>query len=103
MTDQMQAIQDDIRYMRALADEGRRAPLLGGPILLMAGLTFGAASLSAWAFQNRLLSLDPAWQNAVWASSFIAFLTTLKLLMRGQSKKVGRAPSTTAPPGSSGV
>ena len=39
--DQMQSVHDDIAYMKALAQEGRQAPLLGGFILISAGLIFG--------------------------------------------------------------
>ncbi len=30
--DQVQSVHDDIAYMKALAQEGRRAPLLGGSV-----------------------------------------------------------------------
>lgn len=42
--DQVQSVHDDIAYMKALAQEGRQAPLLGGSILIAAGLIFGLAS-----------------------------------------------------------
>ena len=41
MTDQNQAIRDDIAFMRALAEEGRQTPLLGGSVLVAVGLIFG--------------------------------------------------------------
>jgi len=43
MTRDTQTIQDDIAYMRALAQEGRHAPLLAGPVLVTAAVIFGAA------------------------------------------------------------
>ena len=43
MTDQ-DAIRDDIAFMRALAEEGRNGPLVGGPMLLAAGLSFGSTT-----------------------------------------------------------
>lgn len=39
----IQSVHDDIAYMRALATDGRRAPLLGGSSLIAAGLLFGSA------------------------------------------------------------
>uniref|UniRef100_A0A0N4Z1H6 Peptidoglycan glycosyltransferase n=1 Tax=Parastrongyloides trichosuri TaxID=131310 RepID=A0A0N4Z1H6_PARTI len=44
--DQVQSVHDDIAYMKALAQEGRHAPLLGGRILIIAGLVFGVAALA---------------------------------------------------------
>ena len=38
MTRDTQTIQDDIAYMRALAHEGRHAPLLAGPVLVAAAV-----------------------------------------------------------------
>ena len=42
MTDQNQAMRDDIAFMRTLAEAGREGPLNGGSILVAAGLIFGA-------------------------------------------------------------
>src|SRR5206468_3183050 len=42
------SIDDNIAFMRALAEEGRNAPFVGGPIMLAAGLCFGSASLAVW-------------------------------------------------------
>ncbi|MBW8811899.1 MAG: hypothetical protein JF588_00615 [Caulobacterales bacterium] len=44
MTHDHHAIHDDIAFMRSLAEEGRQAPMIGGPILLAIGLIFGAAN-----------------------------------------------------------
>ena len=45
----LQSVKDDIAFMRALATEGRSAPLLGGAIMIAAGLIFAAASLTHYA------------------------------------------------------
>ena len=45
MTRDAQTIHDDIAYMRALAHEGRHAPLLAGPVLVAAAAIFGTANL----------------------------------------------------------
>ena len=47
MTDQ-NAIRDDIAFMRALAEQGQRGPLIGGAIMLAGGGLFGTASLIIW-------------------------------------------------------
>ena len=61
--DQLQSIKDDIAYMKALAQEGRQAPLLGGSILIAAGVIFGLASLGQWALLRGLLPLDRGASN----------------------------------------
>jgi hypothetical protein len=62
MTRDTQTLQDDIAYMRDLAREGRNAPLLAGPVLVLAAVVFGAASLAQWAIQSGLAQFSP------WAS-----------------------------------
>ena len=37
--DQIKSLRDDITYMKALADEGSRGPLLGGAILVAARIS----------------------------------------------------------------
>lgn len=46
--DQIQSVQDDIAYMKALAQEGRQAPLLVGPVLVAAAVIFGLATFGQW-------------------------------------------------------
>ena len=45
MSDQLQNIRDDLAFMRSLAEEGRRAPLIGGSIMAVAGAAFGRPAL----------------------------------------------------------
>lgn len=85
--DQMQAIRDDLAYMRALADEGRRTPMLGGSILIAAGLIYGTAALLHWAVVADLLALHPMALNAIWGVAVVAFmivLFTLKARLGGR-------------------
>ncbi|HEX2818420.1 MAG TPA: hypothetical protein VHN39_18650, partial [Phenylobacterium sp.] len=73
MTDQ-NAIRDDIAFMRALAEEGRQGPLVGGSILLASGLCFGTASLAIWANQTFDL-VTSSWSFAgTWMISLAVFL-----------------------------
>ena len=39
----------DLAFLRGLAEEGAKAPLGGGRILMAAGIVYGLASLSQWA------------------------------------------------------
>ena len=49
MTSHKQTLGEDIAFMRALAEEGRSRPLIGGSILLGSGVLYGTASLLVWA------------------------------------------------------
>jgi len=66
MTHDVQAIRDDLAFMRALAQEGRRAPLLIGHNLLVGGLVYGTASLFAWAIAMHWVALPWWWEGAIW-------------------------------------
>jgi hypothetical protein len=66
MTHDVQAIRDDLAFMRALAQEGRRAPLLIGHNLLVGGIVYGTASLFAWAVATHLIALPWWWEGAIW-------------------------------------
>lgn len=81
MTRDTQTIQDDIAYMRALAHEGRHAPLLAGPILVAAGVIFGAANLGQWAIQAGVVSVDPWAQLWLWIGAGVVFAGVLTVLI----------------------
>ena len=78
--EQMQAIKDDLAYMRALADEGRRAPLLGGSILVVAGLVYGAASVAHWAIVSGALDVHRAALSVVWGVAVLVFMAALFII-----------------------
>ncbi|HEX8568815.1 MAG TPA: hypothetical protein VF699_02685 [Caulobacteraceae bacterium] len=89
--DQMQAIRDDLAYMRALADEGRRTPLLGGSILIAAGLIYGAAALAHWAVITDVLAVGLAGLNVIWGVAVAAFFAALFVLKARLGGKPGAA------------
>jgi len=66
MTHDVQAIRDDLAFMRALAQEGRRAPLLIGHNLLVGGLVFGTTCLICWTIATHMLALSRWWEVAIW-------------------------------------
>src|SRR4051812_36060115 len=73
----MQSVRDDIAFMRALAEEGRTAPLVGGGILLTAGLVFGAASLGHYAVMSGLIHVSPWAYPVVWFGAAVVFMVAL--------------------------
>ena len=77
--DQLQSIQDDLAYMKALAQESRRAPLLGGAIMLGAGSIFGVASIVHWAIVARVLDVPLAGLTPMWLGAVALFLVALFL------------------------
>jgi len=79
----------DIAYIRALAEEGRTAPPLNGPILVAAALIFGTASVLQWAIQSGVLAVSPWAQLWVWIGSGVVFAVTLTVLIRRIQRKPG--------------
>lgn len=95
MTDeQMQNVKDDIAFMRALAAEGQRTPMLGGAIMAAAGLIFAVASLLFWAMITGLLNLPRDWGSfGIWMGALALFLITLTLINR----RIGGKPGASSP------
>jgi hypothetical protein len=92
MNDQNHAIRDDIAFMRALAEEGRQTPMLGGSVLLAAGLIFGTVNgIGAY-----VEATQTAFNNAAWAlpvGALALFLVVLAVLKRNY----GLQPGATSP------
>jgi hypothetical protein len=85
------AIRDDIAFMRALAEEGRSGPLVGGSILAASGLSLGTASLVVWADLTWRLFPNGWAIAAIWMVSLAVFLTCLF------GSKVMKIPTGSAP------
>ena len=75
--DQMQSVRDDIAYMRGLAHEGRTTPLLGGSILIAAGLIFGTASVGHWAIISGVVGLSVSALTPMWLVATLGFFVAL--------------------------
>ena len=90
MTEQnMQAIRDDLAYLRAMAAEGRTAPFFGGSVLIAAGAVFGAAALTHWAIVSGLLTL-PRWALLpIWLTAGALFYVALVAVQRGMRGRPG--------------
>ena len=95
--DQIQTIRDDIAFMKAMAEEGRRAPLLGGAILVNAGAIFGGASVAHWAIASGRLDVPPVGYAVAWGFAMVAFMVALVVLTRRVKRQPGAAtPSNKA-------
>lgn len=93
MTRDTHTLQDDIAYMRDLAREGRNAPLLAGPILVLAAVVFGAASLGQWAIQSGLAQFSPWASLWLWIGAGVVFAVGLTVLIGRIQSKPGHRSS----------
>ena len=87
--DQIQSVHDDIAYMKALAQEGRQAPLLGGSILFAAGLIFGLASIFAYGIDSGIIAVAPVAYAVLWGGAMLAFFAVLMWQIRRSCHKPG--------------
>ena len=87
MPEHITSSQDDIAYIRALAEEGRNTPVLGGGILISAGAVFGLTSAVHYAIASGLITVDPVVYSYIWIGALVVFLVslmTLKSRLRGK-------------------
>ena len=87
--DQVQSVHDDIAYMKALAQEGRLAQLLGGSILIAASLIFGLASIVAYGIDSGILAVPPVVHAYLWGGAMLAFFGVLIVQIRRCDRKPG--------------
>ena len=96
----MSNIEDDLTFMRTMAEQGRRGRILGGSFLIAAGLVFGLASFAQWALQAGMLPAFPIlhlWIGAeilfalVWLAMILSWRTRLRgdeTVRHGTAQKV---------------
>ncbi|MDE2181755.1 MAG: hypothetical protein KGJ78_01900 [Alphaproteobacteria bacterium] len=83
----MTDIRDDISYMRRLAEQGRRGPILGGTFLTAAGLVFGATCLIHWAaVTGRIPFPETQLGNLWWGACALFAIVWFALFFRMRSK-----------------
>src|SRR5690606_21799374 len=66
-----------IAYMKTMAAEGSRGPLLGGAVLVAAGLIFGTGSILHYLIDADLLILPPIAYSIIWGAAFLLFMAAL--------------------------
>jgi hypothetical protein len=92
MTEHERALRDDIAFMRALAEEGAATPMLGGSILLAAGVIFGVAQGAGLLLQ--MSGRDAPWlQSGLPLGAMALFFIVLALLRR----RLGSRPGANSP------
>lgn len=79
--DPIDTVRDDIAYVRNLAQEGRNAPLLNGPIMVAAAVIFGLASVGQYAIQAGLIDTTPWAQLWLWIAAGVVFSIALFILI----------------------
>ena len=89
MTRDAQTIHDDIAYMRALAHEGRHAPLLAGPVLVAAAIIFGMANVGQWALLSGVIDASPWAPVWLWIGAGLVFGAALSVLTARMKGKPG--------------
>ncbi|WP_339931035.1 hypothetical protein [uncultured Brevundimonas sp.] len=87
--DQMKSVHEDIAYMRALAHEGKHAPLLAGPILVTAAFVFGIANLGQWALLSGVITASPWAPLWLWIGAGVVFTLALLMLIGRMKGKPG--------------
>jgi len=83
MNDRLTALENDIGFLKALAEEGRSPTLVGGSIMIAAGIIFGLASLGQWALRNGLSPSFGVWAPPViWIAAMVVFMVALAVILR---------------------
>jgi hypothetical protein len=65
--------KDDISYMRRLAEQGSRGPIIGGTFLAAAGLIYGTACFVQWAILAGRLPIAPSQGGHLWLGASVLF------------------------------
>ncbi|HEX3700340.1 MAG TPA: hypothetical protein VHV27_06665 [Phenylobacterium sp.] len=85
MSDQNTTLRDEIAFVRAMAEDGRRTSLRGGPVMIASGLIFGTASLAIWVGLETGYG-TPGQLNLVWPISAVLFFVCLFFFLRNLPK-----------------
>ena len=87
--DDAPSVHDDIAYVRNLAEQGRRTPMLGGRILIAAGLVFGLAALAHWVVALGVLAVPPVALAFIWMGAMAIFFLSLIFLIGDKKARPG--------------
>jgi hypothetical protein len=91
----MSDLKEDITYLRGLAEQGRRGPILGGIFLALAGWLFGAACFVQWGVLTRNIAAAMDFSGHLWlvvsAIFAVLWLALYFLVTRGRKGEHGAA------------
>ena len=82
--------QEDLAYVRAMAEEGRNVPLVGGVHFMLWGGIIGTAALISWFDKGGIISLP---FNDIWLWTGAVALGWIAGLLMG--RRTARAPGAT--------
>lgn len=82
-------VHGDIAYLKSLAEEGRHAPVMVGPILVAAAIWFGAATAVQWLIALGRVPLSGWGIMWMWVGAGIGFAALLYVLIRNIDVKTG--------------
>jgi hypothetical protein len=94
VSDHADSLRDDISYIRSMAEQGRRGPILGGAFLAAAGLTYGGAAVLQWLVQTRAASL-PISIPQIWIGASVLFALVWLVLFFRLRGSGAQAPGAT--------
>lgn len=83
-------IKDDIAYMRELAEEGRKGPVLGASILFSCGLIYSLAAVASWLIHSGRLAITIPIPGGEWwtaAAVQIPLVIVMSRRLRGHSRQ----------------
>ena len=89
MTDGLQGLREDVAFMRALAEEGRAAPITGGSMMAAAGLIFSIASLVFYAELTG--AIDPPGSGLIWLVAMVVYAIAGTFIVRRLMAQPGYA------------
>lgn len=89
MSDHTPSLHDDVAYLRDLAHQGANAPMVGGSMLVWAGLVFSAASVASWAIVRQFIAAPVMWANYVWLLAVGLFFIGLFVLKSRMTAQAG--------------
>jgi len=72
MSDQTNGLREDISFIRSMAEQGRRGPLLGGVFLAAAGLIYGGAAFLHWGVETGRIAVGLPYSD-IWIGASVLF------------------------------
>jgi hypothetical protein len=82
-------LKDDIAYMRGLAEEGRKGPVLGASILFSCGLIYSVAAVASWLIHSGRIPVELPVPGAEWWAAAVVQIATVIIMSRRFGGRAG--------------